>query len=374
MSGFMRILILISLSIFSCQPDQQSGTTIVKNPFGTTKEGPVNIFTLKNQNNMEVKILDFGGTIVSIKVPDKNGVMGDVVLGFEKMDDYANNGPFLGTLIGRYGNRIAKGKFTLDGVEYTLAVNNGPNHLHGGLKGFDKVLWNAAMVDTKHGKALKLTYTSKDGEEGYPGTLNVMVTYSLTAQNGLVIQYEATTDKKTVVNLTNHAYFNLRGSGDILDHQLMINAASYTPVDNGLIPLGTLESVKNTPFDFTTMTAIGQRIGDDNEQLKLGGGYDHNFVLNKGSETLSLAAEVYEPTTGRLMKVLTTQPAVQFYTGNFLDGSITGKGGMVYSKRTGFCLETQHYPDSPNQPDFPTTVLNPGEKYFEVTIYEFSVK
>jgi aldose 1-epimerase len=323
---------------------------------------------------MEVKILDFGGTIVSIKVPDKNGVMGDVVLGFEKMDEYANNGPFLGTLIGRYGNRIAKGKFMLDGVEYTLAVNNGPNHLHGGIKGFDKVLWNAAMVDTKHGKALKLTYTSKDGEEGYPGTLNVMVTYSLTAQNGLVIQYEATTDKKTVVNLTNHAYFNLRGSGDILDHQLMINAASYTPVDNGLIPLGTVESVKNTPFDFTTMTAIGQRIGDDNEQLKLGGGYDHNFVLNKGSETLSLAAEVYEPTTGRLMKVLTTQPAIQFYSGNFLDGSLTGKGGMVYSKRSGFCLETQHYPDSPNHPDFPTTVLNPGEKYFEVTIYEFSVK
>jgi aldose 1-epimerase len=350
---------------------------ITRQPFGKTADGQaVELYTLTNASGMVAKIMTYGGTVVSLSVPDRNKKMGDVVLGYDTLDGYLQNNPFFGAIIGRYGNRIAKGRFTLNGKEYKLAQNNGENHLHGGLKGFDKVVWKAREVKSAEGPALELTYLSKDGEEGYPGNLSVTVTYTLTNKNELKIDYAATTDQDTVINLTNHSYFNLAGAGtgDILNHVIMINADRFTPVDETLIPTGELRSVKGTPFDFTTPTAIGARIDQKDEQLIFGKGYDHNFVLNKTGERLSLAARVYEPTSGRVMEVYTTQPGMQFYTGNFLDGTITGKSGKVYPRRSGFCLETQHFPDSPNKPGFPSTVLKPGQKYAQTTIYKFAVK
>jgi aldose 1-epimerase len=346
---------------------------ITSKPFGTTKSGtPVTLYTLTNANGLEATITNYGGIIVSLKTPDKTGKMGDVVLGFDSLDPYLGQHPNFGTLVGRYGNRIGKAKFSIDGKEYTLAKNNGENSLHGGVEGFGKKLWTAKEAKRKDGPAVELTYTSKDGEEGFPGTLTSTVVYTLTNANELKIEYKATTDKTTVVNLTNHSYFNLAGSGDILNHQLMLAADRFTPVDAGLIPTGELKAVDGTPFDFRKPTAIGARINNvADEQIKLGGGYDHNFVLNGNAGTLRLAARVTEPTSGRWMEVSTTEPGVQFYTGNFLDGTIKGKGGQTYAKRAGLCLETQHFPDSPNKPAFPTTLLKPGATYQTTTVYKF---
>jgi aldose 1-epimerase len=337
---------------------------------------PLELYTLKNRRGMEVRITNFGGTVTSIKVPDRSGKFADVVLGFNNLDDYLKPHPSFGTAVGRFANRIAKGRFTLNGVEYKLAVNNGENHLHGGIKGFDDVLWTAEQANTKAGPAVRLTYLSKDGEEGYPGNLNVTMTYTLTNNNELRIDYSATTDKDTVINLTHHSYFNLagEGNGDILNHRLKLNADRFTPTDAGSIPTGELRSVRVTPFDFLTPHAIGERINQDDEQLKFGNGYDHNFVINGRLGTLRQAAVVTEPTTGRVMEVWTTEPGVQLYTGNFLDGSLVGKSGKAYQRRSGFCLETQHYPDSPNKPNFPTTVLKKGGTFKSTTIYRFSAR
>ncbi|MBO0858025.1 MAG: galactose mutarotase [Chloracidobacterium sp.] len=344
--------------------------------FGKTKDGQsVEIYTLTNANGVEARITNYGGIIVSLKTPDRAGRLDDIVLGFDTLDEYLKGNPFFGALAGRYANRIAKGRFTLNGVEYKLAVNNGENHLHGGIVGFDKVVWKARQVPTKDGVAIELTHLSKDGDEGYPGALSAKVVYTLTDKNELRIDYSATTDKDTVINLTNHSYFNLAGQGnsDILNHQLTINANSFTPVDSTLIPTGELRSVKGTPFDFTQPTAIGARLNQDDEQLKFAGGYDHNFVVNGQTGVLRLAAKVSEPTTGRVMEVLTSEPGVQFYTGNFLT-EMKGKAGKVYNKRYGFCLETQHFPDSPNKPDFPSTVLKKGGQYQTTTVFKFSAQ
>jgi aldose 1-epimerase len=344
-------------------------------PFGTTKDGiAVNLYTLRNTKGAEVSICNYGGLVISLKVPDRNGQVGDVVLGYDNLADYIKDTPYFGAMVGRYGNRIAKGKFTLDGKEYTLAINNGPNALHGGLKGFDKVVWEPRILARPEGPSLELRYTSKDGEEGYPGNLSVTAVYTLMGDNALKLEYTATTDKDTVLNLTQHSYFNLAGKGDILNHQVMIPADKFTPVDSTLIPTGELRPVTGTPFDFRTPTAIGARIGQENEQLKFGGGYDHNWVINKPMGKLGLMARVYEPTSGRVLEVLSTEPGLQFYTGNFLDGKLTGKGGWVYQFRDGFCMEPQHYPDSPNQPKFPSVVLKPGQVYQNTIIYKFSVQ
>ncbi|MGE5489012.1 MAG: aldose epimerase family protein [bacterium] len=357
-------------------PQEQGGkASVSKRAFGQTADGtPVDLYTLSNANGFEASITNYGAILVSLKTPDRNGTFGDVILGFENLDGYLGNHPFFGAIVGRYGNRIAKGQFSLDGQVYKLAVNDGPNHLHGGVKGFDKVVWQAREAGSPTEPALELKYTSKDGEEGYPGNLSVTVVYTVTADNSLRIDYTATTDKATPVNLTNHAYFNLAGEGDILGHQLTLNASRFTPTDKGLIPTGELRSVKGTPFDFTTATEIGARIEADDEQLKFAGGYDHNFVLDSGGGTLAKAAELYDPKTGRVMEVFTTEPGVQFYTGNFLDGTLKGKGGRVYTKRSALCLETQHYPDSPNKPNFPSTILKPGAEYRTTTVYKFSAR
>jgi len=307
-------------------------------------------------------------------VPDKNGKLGDVVLGYDNLDGYLKSSPYFGCLVGRYGNRIAKGKFTLDGQIYTLATNNGPNSLHGGIKGFDKVVWSAKPMVTPLGPALELKYVSKDGEEGYPGNLSVTAVYTLTEDNALRLDYTATTDKDTVLNLTHHSYFNLRGHGDNLDHVVQINADKFTPVDSTLIPTGELKPVDGTPFDFRKPTPIGARVNADDEQIKFGGGYDHNWVINKQPGELALQATVYEPETGRVLKVWSTEPGLQFYGGNFLDGSITGKGGWVYQYRNAFCMEPQHFPDSPNHPNFPSVVLKPGQTYKNTIIYKFSTR
>jgi aldose 1-epimerase len=349
---------------------------IKKAPFGKTPEGQaVDLYTLSNKKGMEVAITNFGGIVVSVKVADRTGKVADVVLGYDSLDGYVKDKAYFGAIIGRYGNRIAKGKFSIDGVIYTLAQNNGPNSLHGGAKGFNKMVWAAKEVSSKDGAALQLNYLSKDGEEGYPGNLKVQVVYTLTDANEVRIEYTATTDKKTVLNLTNHSYFNLaaQGSGDILSHELMLQADKFTPVDATLIPTGELRDVSGTPFDFRTKTAIGARINNDDEQLKLGNGYDHNFVLRHSGE-LGLAARVVEPSSGRVLEVSTTEPGVQFYSGNFLDGSAIGKGGKPITFRTGFCLETQHFPDSPNHPEFPSTLLSPGQRYHTTTVYKFSTE
>jgi aldose 1-epimerase len=349
---------------------------IEKKPYGRLADGTqIDIYVLTNANGVEAAITNYGGIVVSLKVPDRAGKLGDVVLGRGSLDEYVRSNPFFGCLVGRYGNRIAKGKFTLNGSTYTLAVNDGPNHLHGGIRGFDKVVWQAKPAGTQAGPALELRYISKDGEEGYPGTLTVTVTYTLTDANELRIDYAATTDKDTVVNLTNHSYFNLEGEGavDVLSHELQINASRFTPVDGSLIPLGELRPVAGTPFDFTRPHAIGERINADDEQMRRGKGYDHNFVVDGATGQLRLAVRAFSAKTGRMLEVLTTEPGVQFYTGNFLDGTLHGKTGALYGKRSGFCLETQHFPDSPNQPSFPSTVLKPGDKYQTTTVYRFSV-
>lgn len=346
-----------------------------KESFGKLPDGTaVDLYTLTNANGIEAKITNYGGIVVSLKTPDRKGSLSDVVLGYETVDGYVRKNPFFGSLVGRYGNRIGQAKFSLNGVEYQLARNNGRNHLHGGLVGFDKKVWQARPGKSADGVGLELTYLSRDGEEGYPGNLSVTVTYTLTNNNGLRIDYLATTDKDTIVNLTNHSYFNLAGEGTILGHQLVLNADRFTPVDSELITTGELRSVKGTALDFLQPHAIGERIDATEEQIVFGKGYDHNFVLNHAAGTLGLAASVYEPTTGRAMEVYTTEPGVQFYTGNFLDGSITGKGGRVYHRRSGFCLETQHFPDSPNKPQFPTVVLKKGAEYKSTTVFRFSTR
>jgi aldose 1-epimerase len=348
-----------------------------KTSFGKTPDGTeVFLYSLRNGKGMEALITNFGGTVVSLRVPDREGKMADIVLGFDSLSGYLKGSPYFGALIGRYGNRIGKGMFELNGTKYKLAVNNGANHLHGGVKGFDKVVWSVDDHESKPGISLVLKYVSKDMEEGYPGTLSAKVIYSVTDSNELKIEYSASTDKATVLNLTHHSYFNLAGAGNgnVLAQELFINADRFTPVDSGLIPTGELKEVKGTPMDFTVPTLIGARIDSPYEQLKKGGGYDHNWVLNKAPNAYALAARAYEKSSGRVMEVLTTEPGLQFYSGNFLDGSLLGKNGKKYDHRSGFCLETQHYPDSPNKPQFPSTVLNPGQTYSSTTVYRFSAK
>jgi aldose 1-epimerase len=376
------------LSLAACSPKKenqsntipQSDTTmklVTKTPFGQTADGQaVDLYTLTNRQGMSLSVMNYGGIVVRLTAPDKQGKSADIVLGFDSLSGYEAGSPYFGALVGRYGNRIAKGKFKLDGVEYKLAVNNGDNALHGGLKGFDKVLWNIEEIPSSEGASVKLTYQSKDGEEGYPGTLSTEVTYTLTHQNEWKITYKATTDKKTVVNLTQHTYFNLTGdpNNDILGHELTLAADKFLPVDKGLIPTGELKPVAGTPFDFTKGAVIGSRINDKDAQLAAGKGYDHCFVLTGADGTLRPFATVYEPTTGRTLEVSTTEPAVQFYTGNFLDGSKVGKDGIAYAFRHGFCLETEHFPDSPNQAAFPTVVLEPGKTYETTTVYKFGVR
>lgn len=369
---FSMVVLLGSAGAFGSKGGQAS-SGVKSSVFGTMPDGRViHLYTLTNRHGVEVSITNYGGRVVSILAPDRIGKMADVTLGFNHLQGYLGANPFFGALVGRYANRIALAQFTLDGVKYPLAKNDGPNSLHGGAKGFDKKVWKARELSPAE-PALELTYLSKEGEEGYPGNLSVKVVYTLTDENGLRIDYTATTDKDTVINLTNHAYFNLagQGNGDILKHQLMINAGRFTPIDSTLIPTGELRSVQGTPFDFRKPTAIGARIEDNNEQLKYGKGYDHNFVLNRHGSGLTLAARVTEPESGRVLEVWTTQPGLQFYTGNFLDGTIRGKEGKVYGRRSALCLETQHFPDSPNHPDFPTAELKPGETYHQVTVYKF---
>jgi len=355
------------------------GLTVTKTTTKSTYQGkPIEMVTLKNKNGIELTAISYGGIITSLKVPDRAGKFADVVLGFDKLENYWADPPppFFGAIIGRYGNRIAKGKFTLGGKTYTLATNNPPNHLHGGNKGFDKQLWTITTKESGEGSSAIFTRTSPDGEEGYPGTLQVRVTYTLTDKNELILDYHATTDKPTPVNLTQHTYWNLagEGSGDILGHQLTINADRFTPVDTTLIPTGELASVSGTPFDFRQPTAIGARIDQNNDQLKKGPGYDHNWVLNRKGSGPEFAARLRDPQSGRTLEIATTEPGLQFYSGNFLDGALTGKSGKPYARRTGLCLETQHFPDSPNQPNFPSTILQPGKSYDSRTVVTFSAK
>ena len=360
------------LAVFSTAAEAK--TKVTSQPFGKMPDGtPVEIYTLSD-GAFEARIATYGGIVVSLKAPDRNGKPADVVLGFDDLDGYvANfNGPssaFFGAIIGRYANRIARGSFTLDGQKYSLPLNNGENTLHGGPHGFNNVVWKARPV----ANGVELSYLSKDGEAGYPGNLSAVVRYTLVKAD-LRIEYWATTDKDTVVNLTNHSYFNLAGQGDILNHQLTLHASRFTPVDAGLIPTGERKPVESTPFDFRKATAVGARINADDEQLHRGRGYDHNWVLDSSGGELAEAAEVYDPGSGRVLKVLTDQPGIQFYSGNFLDGSIKGKAGKADEFRSALCLETQHFPDSPNHPDFPTTELKPGARYHTVTVYSFSTR
>jgi aldose 1-epimerase len=368
----MMALIVASGCHNSIEQDQNEAIAAVmkirKELFGVINGRNVFVYTLENQNGMKVRITNYGGIITSLIVPDREGNPDDVVLGFNSLKGYLSENPYFGAIVGRYANRIAGGKFSLDGVDYSLAINNGHHHLHGGVRAFDKVVWDTEEVYPGGASGIRLSYHSADGEEGYPGNLDVFVTYILTADNEFRIDYEAVTDKPTPVNLTHHSYFNLSGTtgSDILDHELMIDADRYTCVDAHLIPTGELKNVKGTPLDFRNTITIGERID------QVDGGYDHNFVLNnKGG--LSRVAELYDRNSGRIMEVHTTEPGLQFYTGNALDGKILGKGGVIYFKHAGLCLETQHFPDSPNQPDFPDTILRPGEKYTQTTVYRFGV-
>lgn len=362
-----------------------AGESIERSTFGQLPDGrDVDLYRIVNANGIEMRVTNYGGIIVSLRTPDAQGEFDDIVLGFDSLDDYLSgayhqSNPYFGALIGRYGNRIAVGRFSLNGETYALATNNGANHLHGGDKGFNRVLWQAEPFDNDDGAGLVLAYTSADGEEGYPGRLDVEVTYTLTDADELAIDYRATTSEATPVNLTQHTYFNLEGEGNgsILDHRLMIDAEAFTPVDETLIPTGEIRPVADTPFDFTEPKAIGERIEQDNRQLEFGQGYDHNFVLTRDAATddgLMLAARVWEPNSGRVLEVATTEPGLQFYSGNFLDGTLTGKHGEPYEHRSGFALETQHFPDSPNQADFPSTILEPGETYRSRTVYGFSTR
>ena len=347
--------------------------TIQERGLGDTVDGrEVAMFTLENANRVTTQIMSYGGTVVSLRVPDRDGELGDVVLGFDGLAGYRGSRAYLGALVGRYGNRIGGARFTLDGRDHQLAANDGPNHLHGGIRGFDKVVWDATPRATTAGPALELRHVSADGEEGYPGNLTVRVVYTLRHDNALAIEYTATTDRDTVVNLTNHAYWNLAGhaAGSILDHQLVLEADRFVAAGPRLIPTGELRPVAGTALDFRTATAIGARIDSDDDQLRVAQGYDHSYVIIGTADELRPAARVVEPTSGRVLEVATTEPAVQFYSGNFLDGE-RGKGGATYHRRAGFCLETQHYPDSPNQPSFPTTVLRKGASYQSTTIYRF---
>ncbi|AOZ97982.1 MULTISPECIES: aldose epimerase family protein [Flavobacterium] len=356
---------------------QKDSVTIEKSEYGTTAKGEkIDSYKLKNQKGMEVDIMTYGGIITSLKVPNKAGVSEEVVVGFDNFEQYTKDNPYFGALIGRYGNRIAKGKFTLDGKEYKLATNNGENALHGGPEGFHRRIWTVEEAKGGNAAVLKLKYISKDMEEGYPGNLTVFVTYTLNNDNSLDVLYEATTDKKTVVNLTQHSYFNLSGdfTKTILNNEITIDADKLVPVDADLIPTGKLDDVTNTPFDFRKPKAIGKDIEVTNDQLKKGLGYDHCWVLNNQDKGFRFAASAYDPTSGRLLEVYTDQPGIQLYTGNFLDGTLPTRDGKTYAHRTGLCLETQHYPDSPNQKDFPTTVLNPGENYKTKTSFKFSTK
>lgn len=352
--------------------DAKSG--IERRPFGKLADGrEVSLFTLKNGKGTEITITDWGATVMSINVEDRKGRFADIALGYDDLKGLLEDKNFFGGTIGRYGNRIAKGQFKLDGNTYDLPKNNGPNTLHGGAEGFNKRLWTPKVK----GSSLEMSYLSPDGEMGFPGNLHATVTFSLTENNELRIEYSATTDKDTVVNLTNHTYFDLAGQshGDILQHRLTMRAPQFTPVDDTLIPTGELRDVKGAPFDFASAHAIGERIGQDDQQLKFGRGYDHNFALDRSvTDGKAVAAEVYDPASGRVLQVLTTEPGLQFYSGNFLDGTVVGKGGYKYPLRSGFCLETQHFPDSPNHPNFPSTVLKPGARYHTVTVYRFSTK
>jgi aldose 1-epimerase len=377
------VLGVIALIMFGCakkgtetsqktKTEEQRAMSINTESFGKTTDGQeVDLYTLTNTNGLKARITSYGAILVSLEVPDRDGKPADITLGFDTLEGYIKEHPYFGATVGRYANRIGGAKFKLNNVEYKLAANNGPNHLHGGIRGFDKVVWKVEETKANNDEAtVKFSYLSKDGEEGYPGNLTCTVTYTLTKDDELKINYEAGTDKPTVINLTNHSYWNLagQGSGNILGHELMLNADKYTPVDEGLIPTGEIKSVKDSPMDFTKPMTIGSRIG------QVEGGYDHNYVLNSGGGTLALCARVYEPTSGRIMEIHTIEPGVQFYTGNFLDGSITGKAGRVYKKHYGFCLETQHFPDSPNKQDFPSVVLKPGDKYTTLTVHKFYAK
>ncbi|MBR9999325.1 MAG: galactose mutarotase [Cyclobacteriaceae bacterium] len=372
---FKNILFFIfCLSIYSCSSNFNAVERITRESFGKAPDGtPVELFTLKNKNGMQVQITNYGGIITTLKVPDGRGETVDVVLGYYTLEKYIEKSPSFGCLVGRYGNRIAKGKFTLDGVEYNLAINNGPNHLHGGKIGFDKRVWEPELIEEENTAGLKLLYFSPHMEEGYPGNLNVVAIYWLNDDNELKLDFKATTDQRTVLNLTHHSYFNLKGhdSGDILDHQVKFFAAQIVAIDSASIPTGTLLDVENTPFDFRELKTIGKDIDAGHQQIKNGNGYDHSFVITGQPGDLRQACIVKEPDSGRILEVWTTEPAVQFYTANFLDGSITGKDETIYEKRSGFCLEAQHFPDSPNHPDFPSTVLDPGATFQQTTIYKF---
>jgi aldose 1-epimerase len=344
--------------------------SVTRAPFGKTPDGDVELFTLKNVNGIEVRVTNYGGIITSLKTPDRNGAFADIVLGFDTLDGYLGYHPYFGAVLGRYANRIALGRFTIDGISHRLTMNSGPNHIHGGAKGFDKHVWAPEIIGDN---TLRLSRVSPDGEEGYPGNLQVAVAYSLTNYNELIVEYQAMTDLPTHVNLAQHSYFNLAGAGDVLGHELTIDADRYTPVDAASIPIGVLAPVAGTPFDFRKATAIGARIDAKNAQIAHGRGYDHNFVLNREGNTLEFAARVVEPVSGRVLEVATTEPGMQLYTGNFLDGSITGKGGATYGRHAGLCLETQHYPDTPNKPAFPSSLLRPGATYSSRTVFKFDV-
>jgi aldose 1-epimerase len=379
--GFVCALIFIGgLSLASSLSSQGRRGTIRKESFGKTAGGEqIDLYSLSNKKGMEVSITDFGATVVTLRVPDRARKAADVVLGFDTLEGYENGKSYFGATVGRYANRIGGGKFSLDGKTYTLPKNNGNNTLHGGIVGFNKKVWKAREIDAKDGESLELSYVSADGEEGFPGNLSVKVVFTLPAdRNELKIDYSGSTDKDTVLNLSNHSYFNLagEGNGDILDHVVTLHAKQFTPVDSTLIPTGELRNVATTPMDFTNATPIGKRINDNYEQLVFGKGYDHNWVLARsgGGNGLSIAAEAYDPKSGRKLEVLTSEPGVQFYSGNFLDGTAKGKGNKAYAQRAAFCLETQHFPDSPNHPNFPSTVLKPTATFHSQTVFRFSAK